>query len=529
MTLHVKAPLIHRASEPLPELARNRPVTLNVASRGLELGPVGRLMGSGARQIEGKIKVDLQVAGTVGRPTVRARVQGSGLRLGQIKDLDGVVALDVGTDETHLRLAAKRDGKQTLRVQAQAGLGTGELIGSRSFGPRNLFGKPLKLDLEIGPTALESWPRLHRLLGRTRGTLAGKVSVEGRIRDLKGKVDLKVARAVFDRHQLGDLRAQATVGAEGGKTQVDLKLEAGKVPLLRASGGVDAMPLDLASAGRIAGAPITLNAQIPAVRLEKLPVLGELFEGIAGGLSAQVEATGTVGSPQAKAVLELKEARFASGVAAVDLKVEGSYDGKTVQAALAGAQAGQGGGRLKGTARLDLTGKQARVDADIEAQRVDMSSLAGIVPVIREAQGTLDLVLSAKGPLSKPQLNGRVAFAGPRLRVQGMSPLRNIQLVARLSPDRVSLDKLRVASGKGSLDGVWSGNSARPTAPDLQTGAAGRQVSAGCRCGQGGHLRRFDHVGGGADATGHGDEGVGKRWRGADAQAGGGGRSIRHG
>ena len=106
--LHVEAPLLHRASEPLPDLARNKPLKLKVTSRGLKLGPMRRLVGQTAEQLGGKIDVDLQVAGTMSRPVVRARVQGSRLRLGQITGLDGSVGLEAGSDETHLRIDAKR-------------------------------------------------------------------------------------------------------------------------------------------------------------------------------------------------------------------------------------------------------------------------------------------------------------------------------------------------------------------------------------------------------------------------------------
>ncbi len=287
----------------------------------------------------------------------------------------------------------------------------------------------------------------------------------------RASVDLTLQERKDRSHRLRadvELRADAI---RASVAELSLALEDGAwrlekpATIVARGGGVEIDRLSLAHGDRriwITGKAATQGAQSLALAIERFPIanlrplLGEKLP-LDGVIVTRVEIGGSAAAPTVEARAEI-----------VDLMVSGQrYEGLTAALHVSPATTTLDAtfkqdatrslvvaGRLPvrvswdGAFRSDLAGEM-----DLRARSPGLSlaflNLAG-EKLVRDAAGDLVVDLAVRGPIDAPMPSGTFAVRGATLVVVPAGvDFRDITVEASLAPDRISISKLSIASGKG--------------------------------------------------------------------------------
>ena len=424
--------------------------------------------------VAGKVSGALDVSGSGDRPRVKAGLFAAELTLTREEQ-------HLVVKNTRLSVFTGDDGKlegtlhfATLGGENDFTLSTPlTLAGVRSHVPTRDDLLVLPITLVLGLQRLEL-KQLDELRGGHDDELAGTVSLTGTITGTARAPTGSVALS-FDQVTLPPLHkasALVTVSTDERRTRVagQASLE-DKTQALEFTASVLALPEQALAALLAPGG--NADTMVEALREVPVEVRAELKPfSIAqalntpqgetpptGLVSASLEASGTLESPQAHVFGSLKDLRFDRvllGNARFDLKSTGTQQAFTV--ALGGQ--GRDDFKAKGTTGLDLRistlrhgfdWPRAKVNVALESRNFDVGFLSGATELVRVVAGRVDLSGTITGTLGEPHFLGDGAVRDGRLALAGFGDYREIGLALHVDDERFDLKNLQASSGAGKL------------------------------------------------------------------------------
>ncbi|HEY3359961.1 MAG TPA: translocation/assembly module TamB domain-containing protein, partial [Polyangia bacterium] len=265
--------------------------------------------------------------------------------------------------------------------------------------------------------------------------------------------------------QVDGLSSSIRVLARSRETRLDASAAVRDARLLQVAGTVG-LPLErLLRGGDLGEPPVELTGTFTRFDLAKLSAAAPSFGRLQGILTGGVRVQGRLQHPEGHAGATVANAVL-GGVPFARLDVRADTSGPAGRIVVAAASADQQkGGRLRLTARVDRA-PGGPVEAQLTATGLDVAFVRALVPQVRTAAGQLDAKIAVRGPRDQPRVTGVVALARGQLGVVGVQELDHIELRARVSPTRITLDQLDARSGSGSVhaDGFVGLRGTLPTA-----------------------------------------------------------------
>ena len=110
------------------------------------------------------------------------------------------------------------------------------------------------------------------------------------------------------------------------------------------------------------------------------------------------------------------------------------------------------GGKLKGQFKTTLAAPD-KLQATLNARRLDLGVVAQLAPPVKESGGKLDLdlTLDSRRGMKKLDYRGTVRLRRGRFRIFGVPLLEQLELALALDPRQVRLSRLWIRSGDGEL------------------------------------------------------------------------------
>ena len=197
------------------------------------------------------------------------------------------------------------------------------------------------------------------------------------------------------------------------------------------------------------------DAQSPDIAALAHVATGKTFDA-SGALTASTHLTGNARAPQIAATFDVTNARYSTLVAP---RVHAALAASGGIVALNDAEVELKHGALRAGARVPfdvqrgvLSGN-APLSATLQADKLDVSDLAPLLPKGTSLAGLIDGTLQVAGSAHAPTASGALALSGgtfssPQLR----SPLRNVAARLALQNRVATLTGVHADIGKGSVD-----------------------------------------------------------------------------
>lgn len=440
---------------PLPLDGRpGEPVTARVRAEGL---PLEALLAAARADApaSGTISLQASLSGTAGAPALAAEGTLEGGAYADLADVGLTARVEAPAEKLAIHAEARLSGAPALRADAELPAELSELLARPAEALRALRRAPVAGSAEVPVLDLRL---LSGRLGLPDG-LAGGLAAEAR---LSGTLDAPRGSAwaeVRDAAVEGYAGLAARVELTAGPDRVALVARAGLrgQEVLRATGSLAAPPERLATPAGLRRAALALEAVVPGVALSGTSTADVLVEGTVEG---RLTAAGTPAAPRLE--LELSGRRIAvQGRALGDLAARARWAGGRAEARL--ALSPQAGGTLEAVLGLDLAPSIDLRAAQLRAAPAELAVRAhalglGFLPavahgVVREASGTLEADVTARGPLGRLSPRGSVRVADGRVAVSEYGDWTGIELEATVTDDAVELTRLAARRARGTLEG----------------------------------------------------------------------------
>jgi translocation and assembly module TamB len=375
----------------------------------------------------GSLSGEGRVAGTVGRPRLVARLQGSGLALNENR---------LGRLEADVDLGLARDDAFRLTLDALGLAPGGKRVG----------------DLAVRGTGS---PSEHRVtLDLTGGDLGlgAAVALAGGLRE-DGAWAGRLERADLGAGRWGDWRLASPAALALGRT---VRAE----PLCWASGEARVCAAGSTGEGRSWKGELTVSA-LPLGLLQSL--LPKELE-VAGALEARVTASGTAnGGLRAQASLSLPGAALTVPMGEERRRLDlsrGTLQARVDDRGISVSTALYLGDLADLDAGLDLPGwtpavavlDRQRVTARLKARVPDLAWVRAFAPALGAVGGQVAVDLSVGGTLGAPRLSGQAALSDARAEVPDAGlALEGLRLSARAEGASRLVYEGGVRSGEGDL------------------------------------------------------------------------------
>ncbi|MBN1335454.1 MAG: translocation/assembly module TamB domain-containing protein [Deltaproteobacteria bacterium] len=436
-------------------------VDLEVHANGVDLDPLGPAIPGLPEGIGGRVRLDLDLAGTFEALVARGQASVSGLVVpGAVRDLDAEFSFEAEQGEVGFLLEVPdAQGDRLARVEGRlpATLGTG--------GATLAVDRPWRLEALVAPGFLDRWSNILDLPDLPEGVASAHLVVEGTPGDpvitLGGAADVAMGegervrvelsarqdgdRIALDARMGQDMHTRATVSgtATTRLPQVARALVQGE------AGPEVADPATWASDLDVAIVPLDLSVE----------ALGRLLPGFPAALSGEMRGGLTVrGDPLAPRVeggLQLAHARLGD-VWLDDPTLELAPDGKGYRVLL-GAGFGQGAqdGDLRIAGHVPLTLDRTTLDAALErpglalevTARVPLAVLDALSGSIAQAEGLLELSGRIEGSLGLPEPHLDVTLEDGAVTVRDLAVrYTGIQVDASLEGDRLEVRRIGATS-----------------------------------------------------------------------------------
>lgn len=392
-------------------------VTLSAVPVGLANGFVPGLDASGT------ISGTATASGTLADPDATFRLQGSGITAAQIAAS--------GVDPLSLDLAGSVADRTATIETARVEVGDGSLVASGTVGEA--------LDLQIAmirlPVGLVNG--FVPDLGAT-GTLSGNASAKGSLAD---------PTATFQLSGEGITARQiAASGIDPVTLSVDGSFAAGTATIRTARADIgDGSLTASGTVGQALDLAVTLEALPVAIANGFVPGLGA-----SGTISGTASATGSLADPTATFAIEgsgiTAEQVRASGIAPIELDVNGRYAAGT--ATLETARATVGDGSLSATGTIGQT-----LDLDVVLDALPVGIVNGFVPDLG-ASGTLSGSATATGSISDPTATFTIdgsEITARQIRASGVAPIE-LDVAGRYAAGTATIETARAVVGDGSIE-----------------------------------------------------------------------------
>ncbi len=459
------------------------PIAAKVSLDGIDLA-FASLVVPKAPKVSGRLAGTLALAGTWQAPDVSGLVQ---LENGQgfgVDRLGATASLRWRRGRAALALDLTRPQLLEAHLDLSAPLSAEAVLAGAWPNPRTL---PLEATVSLAQADLGALSELHLAPAGARGLLAGKVHMTGtlreprldgtlaatamtlgRYRDLDATLELSAnhalqARLLTQRAGRDFVTLDATVQAPASRAselttedwlQVPVDIELRLMPTALARLWPEAAPTSTEAVssyggdadGRLsltgsADAPILrASFEVPAVTLSGKPI--GAFHLTAQSAGARTRVAGDFTSRSA-------------GSLQLDAALAGSFSAKDLAAAgrarlvAANPQAQPTWGESLKASEQDVLDR--RLDASIQARKLDLALLNGVVSSARKLGGRLDASLSKHGPLRSPRVDGRVALVNGSVAVPGFGTFDAMKLELNVAWPRATLADFSGRSGTGTF------------------------------------------------------------------------------
>lgn len=424
-------------------LSTVRPIQAQVKLDDLPLELLGRF-GLVGQELGGRVSLDAKLDGALRAP----KLQLVGLlERGRVARIDRLAAqLDCAIDErVQLRGAVERAGRRVLAVQASFAQGLAGLLQLSALRQNET---PLSARVQAGPIDLHELELIEPSLTQFRGQAHAGLTLSGTPARPRVALDLTLEGARVERRDLGDLRLEGGAEAEPTRVRGRVALKRGKLTLALGQAALAGGWHELLGAGRDQ-VPIDARLSVPKLPVKRLRRYEDALSRLAGGtLAADATLAGTLGDPSANVVARLDRIALETGVLG-SARVEGRYAAKRVEGRMAILQ-GERGGELSLEGRLKLA-PRPELKAALGIKGLRIAFVSALAPGLEQSDGLLSGRVSLVGPVARPRLDADLRLAKGRLRLRGMSELRDIELHTTLEHDVVRLHRLSVNSGPGRL------------------------------------------------------------------------------
>ncbi len=397
---------------------------LQAVGEAVHLEQVGQLRNPHLR-LEGSVRVEGTVHGTVRQPSVDAEVQGSGVRVnGQRFDtVLGRVRWSRGLLEALPLQLRRRASVYTVR------------------GGLQLSGDPVAdLHLDVQDAQVATLLAVAGIPAEADGRLSGRLTLSGPLSKPRAELDVVLADGTFRGYRFPS--GTGRVVLQDGQVQLEqVELVAGQ-GRLRAAGTVDVRGN---SEVEVAGVGLEAQAVSSLLRL-RTPLVGTL--------DFTVQLAGNLQDPVAGLALEAKQVGWTGGQAD-RLTAQAFYRAGFLE--LEQLLVEEQGYRLRARGRLPLRrgglepDPQGPVDFLASTDRADLGILR-LLPFVESAEGPVEAALRVAGTVANPVLEGFVRADGGRVKLAGLSPaLEGVQLDLAFDHASASLRGFRAQLGPGEL------------------------------------------------------------------------------
>jgi autotransporter translocation and assembly factor TamB len=421
----------------------------------------------GVEEADGTFDLALDLAGSPSEPRLKLQIAGREITSPQIRDLLNAQPEGKGGGAVDFDFDSQWDRSLTARLTVSHNRpgegGTGNLL---------TFTGALELP---GGTALRAASSVSalRTLVRDAPLSIALDSATFRLEDA-----LRSARVALDVR--GEVRAAAHVAGSIARPRGTLSLEGHGIEawgrragtlLLAVSGSDQAIRLTGSLSPPVGQMRIEAEMREPPekvferqvfestaiasrVELSGVP-LNEIVTPLSqadGTLSGRLRFDGTLLAPHAALELDLQGVRLNDRpVGAASLAA--SWEGKSVAATVRAEETrgGQLDARLAFPYRLSKA-SAGDLEGTLSARSFDLAFLSGATRSLSSVAGVLNCDLTVGGTFAHPSLAGSLSVAEGKLAASGFGVLRDIRLSATLAPDRLSVERLHVASGPGVAD-----------------------------------------------------------------------------
>jgi autotransporter translocation and assembly factor TamB len=456
VAIDARLPVRLPRSGPAPQPRWRKPAELKLAIRELDLSLARAFMGPEAIPLAGRARLDVSLDGPLENPDIKVDLQLVDLK---VKHLDALaLGLKVRADERQISVKTDllRAGHKLVRLDSSVDLGLKQLLRERAALARDPLAwlrsnrqAPVRVVLDAGPTELASlWELVPGLRG-LRGKASERIEISGPLLSPQVKVSQRLEGGRHNERVLGDLTTTIDVALKPGVTEGKVRVTRGRDPLLKVD-AVARFDLDtILTRKGLPAAAVQGRLLIPPLALARLKGLDPMLARARGTLQGAVNISGSTKAPSVDVKLQLRGARF-DGATLGDLDLEGSLGDGRVDATI--GLSGPRGGRLKGRVKTALDAPE-KLQASLNARRLDLGVLAQLAPQIKESGGKLDLDLSldARKGLDKADYRGSVRLKRGHFRIFGVPVLEQLELALALDPRQVRLSRLWIRSGDGEL------------------------------------------------------------------------------
>lgn len=430
------------------------PVSARVRAEALPLAPILAAARAGT-PASGALSFQATLSGTAGAPALDAEAALADASWEDLGGLRATARVEVPGEKLSLHVEGSLSGAPAVRADAEVPLDLSDLLSRPAEALRALRRAPFLGSAAVPVLDLKLVSGRLGLPDGLAGGLAAEARLSGTLAAPRGTV-------------WAELREGALEGYSGVAARVELSAAPDHVALaaraavrgqevLRATGSVAVPPERLATRAGLRAAPLALEAVVPHVTLAGTSTASLLVEGTVEG---RLTAEGTVAAP--RLALDLDGKRLAvQGRSLGDLTARARWAGARADARL--ELTPQAGGTLEATLGVDLPltidVRAAQVRAApavlaVRARALALGFLPAVAPgVVREASGTLEADVNARGPLARLSPRGSLRVADGRVAVSEYGDWTNIELQATVTDDGVEIARLAARRGHGTIEG----------------------------------------------------------------------------
>ena len=449
-----------------------------------KLAATAKIVPAQRQRLHGLVGARLVASGTLGQPRATFSLEAHDLGTDIIKQVDARAGLLLEKGELALDGDVSLQGSPALGFTALAPFDLVRAVREPGY-LRGALERALKADVAVTQLELQ---RLAEAGFLPKGS-EGAVSLSMRLGGTPSQPTLSVS-ATGNSIGVGRLRGLGFQGQLGIANSVKLSFGAtaqhevvARLDATAALSGGELFELiqrrdDPEAVAPLLGRAVSLTLDIPGLPIARASQWALQKSVAEGKLTGHLVLSGTPARPRLAGRLEMKD--VATGdrkLGRADLYVDADGNGALLHAGIDPP----GGGNFLGHVQLksDLgartllrRGAMAVLDGqltgDLQAKRLDLAFLSGLVPNLRRTGGKLDGAVKVSGLLGQPQAQGDAHLRSGLFDVVGQGVFEDVGLDATFSPKEAVIDRLTGTTGNGTFSAVVvaSRHPAAADAPD---------------------------------------------------------------
>lgn len=456
--INTQLPLRYRARDSIPTLANQGPSVAKLQGKNLDLALLNLLF-SDLPPVGGNIDLDLSANGPINNPQIKIDLA---LRQGKYRNLvglNGTLALKTDEQESLFHAAFSQKHQDLFRMKAHAASGLGVLYQAIN-GQRLLASQqhtPFQLDFTLFPASILLLQQLDPRLKQIQGSILTQLHLQGPLDKPRADLQITAKNLQVNQRQWGTVVSRLQTQMQPGLSEGTLTLALNRETILQAQARADARlsdwlfsPKNKLKTDHI---PLRVKLSIPTIAVDRFRSFHESLSQIAGYLGAELQITGTMSSPQAKATLKLTGLHYGQ-IPVGDITAGVNYNATQLKTNLQIRQ--PGGGWINSQGQISWPTAD-NLQFKLQGKDLDLAFVHFLSPAISDSAGKLNLSLSANGKLLQPVIQGQVKLNQGVLNLRGLTNLTDLNLKLDFNSHRVALTALNARSGSGQVTATGEG------------------------------------------------------------------------